>query len=185
MRLQIRIAQAMVREMQYAKAVELYEEILPEFRKTATKLELASALSSYGNAVYFYKDYEKALELGEVVQSIAAKASATPVEIQGLILQARAHQQLGEYDKAVRAHNDALQKAVGLGNQSLQSNILLDIAAMLERQGEHARAIPHLKKSLEMGPESLPLQQRVALFVRLSTYSPKFKQTSRGVRLHQ
>ncbi len=50
MRLQIRIAQAMVREMQYAKAVELYEEVLPEFRKIATKLELASALSSYGRA---------------------------------------------------------------------------------------------------------------------------------------
>lgn len=168
LRLQIRIAQAMVREMQYAKAVELYEEILPDFRKTATKMELASALSSYGNAVYFKKDYEKALELGEVVQSIAIKASATPVETQGLILQARALQQLGEYDKAVRAYNEALQKAIGLGNQSLQTNILLDIAAMLERQGEHARAVPHLKKALEMGPESLPLQQRIALYVRLA-----------------
>lgn len=133
-----------------AKAIALYEVLLPEFRKTASKTDLAVALFNYGNAVMALRDFEKAVELGEVVSSIAAKIPNPNLEQRGLLLQAKALGELGQKEAAFRVYNDALKKAESTFDVELQSTALNDISVLLIDAGDLNRALFYLSKAAEL-----------------------------------
>lgn len=135
---------------QAAKAIELYEELLPEYRKTATKAELAVALFNYGNAVMAMQDFEKAVELGEVVSSISAKIPNPNMEQRGLLLQAKALGELGQKEAAFRAYNEALKKAESTFDIEIQATALNDISVLLIDAGDLNRALPYLLKAADL-----------------------------------
>lgn len=150
MNLRLMLAGLYFRQQQPQKAIALYEELLPEFRKTATRIELALALFNYGNTVYAFGDYEKALELGEVVSNIALKIPDTKLEQQGLLLQGKALQKIGQFEASLRVRNEVLRKAEGSFDTEMQTTALLEIAGLLEDLNDNARALPYLKSAADL-----------------------------------
>ncbi len=153
---------------QHQKAIELYEDLLPEYRKTASRAELALALNNYGNAVFALGDYEKTLELGEVVANIASKIPDLMLEQQGLLLQGRALHKLGQHEASLRIRNQGLRKAESNFDVDMQSNFLLEIAGLLEDINDYQRALPYLKTAAELSKNTNSPDRQFYLQMRLA-----------------
>ncbi len=168
MTLSLQLAGGYLRQEQVKKAIPLYEELLPEFRKSASRQELVMALFNYGNAVLIAGDYEKALELGEVVTSISVKIPFEMMEQQGLLLQGKALQRLGQTEASLRVRNEALRKAEASRDLNLQTSALLDMAELLENLEDYPRAIPYLKRGIALGKNSDQAQKQLFLNIRMA-----------------
>jgi len=168
MNLRLMLAGLYFRQQQPQKAIALYEELLPEFRKTATRIELALALFNYGNTVYAFGDYEKALELGEVVSNIALKIPDTKLEQQGLLLQGKALQKIGQFEASLRVRNEVLRKAEASFDTEMQTTALLEIAGLLEDLNDNARALPYLKSAADLSKNIGPPDRQFYLQLRLA-----------------
>lgn len=150
------------------KSIALYEELLPEFRKTASRSDLVLALFNYGNAVLALGDYEKAIELGEVVSSISVKIQNSNMELRGLLLQAKALGELGQKEAAFRIYNEALNKAESSFNTEIQSTALSDISNLLIGIGDLNRARPYLIKAAELSKTSSQPEKQFFVLNQLS-----------------
>lgn len=168
MQLRLMLAGYYFRQQQPKKAIDLYEELLPEFRKTASRQDLVMALLNYGNAVMALGDYEKALELGEVVSTIAAKIPNAKFEQLGLVLQGKALQKQGQYEASLRVRNDALKKAESTFDIDIQANVLHEIASLFDELDDPARALPYLKSALELSKKSGTPERQFSLHGQLA-----------------
>jgi len=168
MNLQLMQAAFYFRLQQARKAIDLYEELLPEFRKIASRPELVLALFNYGNAVFSIGDYEKALELGEVVSTISAKIPDTKMEMQGMMLQGKALQKLGQKEASLRVRNELLKKAEAAFDIEMQTTALLDIADLLEDVNDPNRALPYLKSAADLSKNMGPPERQFYLQLRLA-----------------
>lgn len=168
MNLQLMQAGFYFRLQQPQKAIDLYEELLPEFRKTASRHDLVLALFNYGNAVIALGDFEKALELGEVVSTISAKIPDTKMEMQGLMLQGKALQKLGHQEASLRVRNELLRKAEAAFDIEMQTTALLDIAGLLEDINDWKRALPYLKSAADLSKNMGPPEKQFYLQLRLA-----------------
>jgi signal transduction histidine kinase len=150
LQLKLMLASAYLRFNQAEKAVKIYEEVLPEYRKSAQKADLAMALSHYANAQLVLNQSQQALELGEVVSSIAAKAQAPKLELQGMMVQARALQQLKQSEAAIRMQAALLEKAEQQNDIQFQRTALMGISQLLVDAGDWQKAIPYVEKALQL-----------------------------------
>lgn len=150
LQLKLMLASAYLRFEQAEKAVKIFEAVLPEYRKSAQKADLAMALSHYANAQLILNQSQQALELGEVVSSIAAKAGAPKLELQGMMVQARALQQLNQNEAAIRLQAALLEKAEQQNDLQFQRTALMGISQLLVDAGDWQRAIPYVEKALQL-----------------------------------
>jgi len=164
MNLKLMLAGHYFHTQQHKKAISLYEELLPEFRKSASRMELVVALYNYGNAVLAMSDFEKAVELGEVVSSIASKIPNPNMEQRGMLLQGKALKRMGQNEASLRILNDALKKAEASLNVGLQATALIDMASLLIEIGDLSRARPYLVKAADLTKQNAQPEQQ--FFVR-------------------
>ncbi len=134
---------------EFEEARQLFERIMPQFRKHANKYHLLAALHNYGIILLALNRHQQALQLAEERISIAQEAGLTHIEANSWKQIGELYMQYGEYDRASGALTRALATFRKLDKQHLVLSVMANLGRSYCESGDRERGMAYLRETSE------------------------------------
>ncbi len=136
-------------EADYPKAVEKFERVLAESRRSGDKRATVDCLVRLGRVYRQMGRYGKALELLEEAHELSTELKLGGLAATSLTVAGKVYRDLGHYEKALEHHRRALSIRKSINNDRIGED-LLSIGTINRFLGQYPKAIKHLERALEV-----------------------------------
>jgi len=149
------------------KAIELYEQGLPIFRKIRDQRNEGIVLCNLGGAYAKMNETRKAIDYYEQALTIAQEIGDKENKAESFCDLGKAYLELKEIDKAINYITQSLDLARNIESRKLEGEALSTLGKAFTSQGDLQRALDHCDQALKIFREiEYPKEEAEAIFAK-------------------